>query len=227
MALSPRAVFFDLDDTLYDFTTTSAIAVQTIAERISRDHGIPAEEVRSEYRRIFHRVAAENPTAGCHSRAVRFQIFLEERKLPIRLAPDYNELYWHTLIGRSAPFDGVPEALATLRSRGIYIGLGTNMTAEWQIRKIDHLGIADLFDGIVSSEEAGVEKPAKAFFAYCARKAGVALNECLFIGDNLEADVLGARDAGMDALWFQRDAARRAAHPDIPSFGSYREAPFL
>lgn len=227
MRTPPRAVFFDLDDTLYDFATAARTALWTVSERVSRELGIPAEEVRSEYARLLRRQMAENPTAGCHSRTIRFQLFLEERHLPVRLALDYSECYWTTLVDHAVRFDGVSEALEFLRAHGICVGLGTNMSADWQLRKIVRLGIADLLDVVVTSEEAAAEKPAEAFFAYCARKAGVAPEECLFVGDNLEGDVLGARAAGMDALWFQPDAAQRASHPDIPSFGSYREAPFL
>ena len=58
------------------------------------------------------------------------------------------------------------------------------------------------FDFIVSSEEAGMDKPAPGLFALCAKKAGCRPEECLFVGDSLKRDVRGALDAGMSAAWY-------------------------
>ena len=57
-------------------------------------------------------------------------------------------------------------------------------------------------DFLVSSEEAGAEKPALSFFARCVEKAGFGKKECLFVGDSLRKDVLGALDAGLQAVWY-------------------------
>ena len=218
---APRTVLFDLDDTLYDFATTSKAALEVVSARIVSDLCIPVSETKDAYRRLLHEMMERNPSAGCHSRTIRFQLFLEERRLPLQLAPVYNDVYWNALLDRIVPFEGLPEALDRLRARNIRIGLGTNMTADWQIRKLDRLGIIDRFDFIVSSEEAAVEKPSPDFFRYCAAKAGCAPSDCLFIGDNLVADVGGARAAGMRALWFQPRPEKRAANPDEPFLATY------
>ena len=85
---------------------------------------------------------------------------------------------------------------------GVRIGLGTDMTAYMQYEKLIRLGLMEYMDFIVSSEEAGTDKPGNAFFMLCARKAGCLPGECLFIGDNIVRDYGGAAAAGMQARWF-------------------------
>ena len=76
------------------------------------------------------------------------------------------------------------------------------MTAYMQYEKLIRLGLMEYMDFIVSSEEAGTDKPGNAFFMLCARKAGCLPGECLFIGDNIVRDYGGAAAAGMQARWF-------------------------
>ena len=66
-----------------------------------------------------------------------------------------------------------------------------------------------------------MEKPDFGVFRLCAYKAGCAMEECLFIGDNLRKDVQGALEAGMSALWYQPDAQRAARVPNVKSIPSY------
>jgi beta-phosphoglucomutase-like phosphatase (HAD superfamily) len=56
----------------------------------------------------------------------------------------------------------------------VRVGVGSDMTADWQFRKLERLGLLDRIDFAVTSEEAGVEKPAPGFFALCLEKAGCA-----------------------------------------------------
>ena len=220
----PRAVFFDLDDTLYDYEGVNHDAVRNLGDRVEREIGIPAAEVVESYFRILREQKLQTPsTAGYHNRTIRFQRLLEERHLPLRHAVGLGEAYWDELFKLIHPFDGVPEALDALRARGLTLGICTNMTAIEQLRKVERLGLLDRFDLFVSSEEAGSEKPDPGIFLLTAKKAGCDPGECLFIGDLLKTDINGALGAGMKVLWFQPDPARRAEHPEIPSFASYRD----
>lgn len=79
--------------------------------------------------------------------------------------------------------------------------------------KLETLGLLPFFSFVVSSEEAGVEKPHPGLFALCAEKAGVSPEECLFVGDSLKGDVLGAENAGMRALWYAPEQRQFQQHP--------------
>lgn len=84
---------------------------------------------------------------------------------------------------------------------GLVIGIGTNMTAYVQYLKLEKLGLMPYVDFMVTSEEAGAEKPDRRLFDLCVGKAGCGAEECAFVGDSLRGDALGALEAGMRAFW--------------------------
>ena len=223
-----RCALFDLDGTLYDFAAASAAALDAVSLFVEQTLGIPAAEARDEYRRLLHEQQADSQNSpGGHSRLIRYQRLLEERGLPLRFARPVTETYWNAFVDSVKVFPDAAPALDRLRALGLRIGLGTNMTAYWQFRKLERLGLLDRFDFIVSSEEVGSEKPSPRFFAMCVRKARCPVSECLFVGDDLQLDVFGALDAGLQAAWLQPDAAQRAEHPDVRSIASLIELPSL
>ena len=219
-----RCVLFDLDGTLYDFDTAAAHALAEGSAAAERLLGIPAEQIRADLRRILEEQRSAAPDqAGYHSRLIRFQRILEEHGLPLRFAVPLVNAYWKAFLDAMTPFPDADATLAALRGRGMRIGLGTNMTTYMQFLKLERLGIIDRFDFVVTSEESAAEKPAARFFAYCERKAQCPAAECLFVGDNLQYDVLGAIAAGMQGAWLQPDPAKRAEHPEVRSIATLGE----
>ena len=76
---------------------------------------------------------------------------------------------------------------------------------------------------IVTSEEAGVEKPSSLFFRLCVEKAGCAPEECIFTGDNMRKDVEGACSAGLHSMWYhpprlEKENEGRCGYPVIRSY---------
>jgi putative hydrolase of the HAD superfamily len=219
-----KAVIFDIDDTLYSYKQANKRAMERMKLFIMMELGIPMEEFEQDYHRLMQeqlQICGSN--AGCHSRAIRFQRMMEERGLPLRYGAQLNDLYWEIMMDEMTPAEGAAQLLDGLRERGIRLGVGSDMTADWQIKKLDKLKLLDKLDFIVTSEEAGVEKPELKLFQLCAKKAGCAMEECLFIGDNLKKDVLGALNAGMDAVWVQPEESLRAEHPNVKSVSALKE----
>ena len=114
----------------------------------------------------------------------------------------------------------MPIQMPALRAE---LGIGTNMTLDWQLVKLEKLGLLSYFSFVVSSEEAGVEKPHPGLFALCAEKAGVSPEECLFVGDSLKGDVLGAEKAGMRALWYAPEQSQFQQHPGFSHFSQLKK----
>lgn len=219
-----KAVIFDVDDTLYDFKTAEALGRTTIREYAARECGVDGELFLNTFVDVLHeQMRLHGRSAGCHSRAIRAQITCERLGIPIHHAPAINDLFWNTFIESIRPFDGIPELFREIKARGLKIGICTNMTADWQIKKLIKLGICDYCDFVASSEEADSEKPDKGIFLLCAEKAKCAIDECLLIGDNPVFDAQGALDAGMQARWFAPDPAKRAEHPELQYITSPRE----
>ncbi len=219
-----KAAIFDLDDTLYSFKGVHPRAIGAVAAELERLHGFPREKTLSENSRLFKlQQERTNGQGGCHSRCVRFQILCEEQGFPLSLAPELDELYWSVFLSEIVPFPGVPELLDELRARGVRIGVGTNMTARWQLLKLRRLGLVDRIDFMVSSEEAGADKPDRRLFGLCVEKAGCAPEECVFAGDNPDLDARAADACGLHGVWLAPDESARAAHPELRSVASLGE----
>ena len=217
-----KCVVFDLDDTLYEFTPCHASALGRVREAVRRSGLCPdmAKWETAHANAFRWQFANHGRESSCHNRGIRFQRALEELGLPVGMAADLEALYWNSMLERMVPAPGALALLSRLKSGGVRVGVGTNMTAHWQLRKVVRLGIDKFVDFAVTSEEAGAEKPAPGFFALVVEKAGVPASQCMFVGDNVEHDARGASAAGMRGVWLQPDAAKRAARPDVESVAS-------
>ena len=124
-------------------------------------------------------------------------------------------------------YDDVLPTFAALRARGRRLGLISN----WDARLdgiLDELGLAGRLDCAVISHAAGAQKPDAAIFRRAAELCGLAPGRALHVGDSYEEDVLGARAAGMQALWLRRGGP--AAPPDdagVRTIASLSELPGL
>lgn len=218
-----KSVIFDVDNTLYSYDNAHEHGWRALCayvrENLSMDEQTFGREIQKASAKVKERLDAD--CAALHNRALRFQVLLEENRLPLKHAVAMDELYWDTLIGHSQPEPGILTCLSRLKEAGFVLGIGTDMTVAYQLKKLEALQMLPYFDFLVSSEEANVEKPHGKLFRLCAQKAGVSPEECLFIGDNLKKDVLGSRAAGMQSVWYCPDKARSAAHPEVESISHY------
>ena len=219
-----KTVIFDIDDTLYEFGPAEQTGRKAIRDYAERVIGVDGDAFMACFVEMLRlQIRLHSDAAGSHSRAIRSQLVCEKMGIPLRHAPILNEVFWNSYIASSHPFPGIPELFAKIRESGRKIGICTNMTADWQMKKLVQLGLIDQCDFLVSSEEANAEKPARAIFDLCLEKAGCQASECLFIGDNPVCDIQGALDAGMNALWLAQNPDKRAKHPDLPFVESVAE----
>lgn len=187
-----KALIFDLDNTLYDYDAAHAVAFRGVADYVRQAFGLSPEEFAARHRQADQALQAHTggPCAAIHSRLIRYQLMLEALGQPLVHGPRMAERYWSLFLEAMEPVPGVRESLAEWKAAGYIIGLGTNMTADYQFAKLERLGLLEQFHFLVTSEEAGAEKPEGRLFACCVEKAGCAPEECLFVGDNFEMDVL-------------------------------------
>jgi putative hydrolase of the HAD superfamily len=113
--------------------------------------------------------------------------------------------------------------LEAFRARGLKLALVSNtVSPRWAMEPVlERMGLVDRLDAIVLSSEVGKRKPHPAIFEHALDELGVAPVEALFVGDRLEADVLGASRVGMktvQALWFRADDAPVEIEPDFQAF---------
>lgn len=199
-----RCVIFDIDNTLYSYDEAHAAAFQALTDLASERLGLSGEEFRSLHRRTNQDLKVRmGDVAAVHNRLIRYQNMVEALGKDLSLAVEMNECYWSTLLDAMRPAPGAAETLGGLRERGIRVGVGTDMTARLQFLKLERLGLLEYVNFLVSSEEAGAEKPDVRIFRRCVEKAGVPAGCCLFVGDSLEKDARGAAAAGLRSLWFR------------------------
>lgn len=104
------------------------------------------------------------------------------------------------------PYPETEDVLGRLRARGLKIGLCSNLASPYVSPAMQRLG--HLIDCAVWSCEAGVLKPDPTIFGMAVQGLRLELGSVLMIGDSYAADVLGAREAGLKALWLDRKGAR-------------------
>jgi putative hydrolase of the HAD superfamily len=105
---------------------------------------------------------------------------------------------------RFRAFPDVRPALLTARATGWRVVVASN----WDVSLHDvlaRLRLASLLDGIVTSAQAGARKPAPAVFEQALRIVQVGPEDAIHVGDSLEEDVVGARNAGIEPVFISRD----------------------
>ena len=108
------------------------------------------------------------------------------------------------------------ETLVALRQQGIKLGIVTNGETDFQTLHIVALGLGSLVDAVLISQVEGLRKPDTALFLRAADRLSVGAENCLFVGDNPSADILGAHAAGMQTAWFRHGAAWPENLPPMP-----------
>lgn len=212
-----KAVIFDLDNTLYAYDPLDREAIRRVREYVCKECRITDgrfEEAylygREETKRLLGDVAAS------HNRMLYFQHTLEYlRTYSISMSLHMYDLYWGTFLERMKLRDGVREFLDRMHELEIRVMICTDLTAHIQHRKIEALGIARDLYGLVSSEEAGREKPSREIFELCLKKLQLSAGEVFFMGDSMERDVEGAGNAGMQAVWFDPAMPERGQFADF------------
>lgn len=113
--------------------------------------------------------------------------------------------------------------LESLRARGLKLAIVSNTVSPlWLVEPVlERMGLVERVDAIVLSSEVGKRKPHPAIFERALGELGVDAEEALFVGDQVEADVLGASRLGMrtvQAFWFRSDDAPVEVEPDFQAF---------
>jgi len=212
------AVWFDLDNTLYDHRRAVRAAFADLYRRYDLGRGgLSLEEVLRKFFHINQRLWFKLATAemdGTTLRAERFRLLWEELGVPS--GPDAAALgqdYLNTYLTFNYPAEGAEETLAALRRR-FPLGLLTNGFTDVQRPKIQRLGWDKYFTWVVVAEELGVYKPDVAIFARVAEAAGLPPETILYVGDSPVEDIIPARAAGLLTCWLRREGPEVAAWAD-------------
>jgi putative hydrolase of the HAD superfamily len=204
MSTTITDVFFDLDHTLWDFDKNSEMTFDRIFKK-NYPH-IKTEDFIEKYTpinqacwklyqhdKITHEQLRYNRLRFSFD-ALNVQISDEEID---QIAQDYIEF----LTDNNHLLDGAIEVLDYLKPK-YKLHIITNGFAKVQDKKIGIAALAGYFSTITNSELAGVKKPNSIIFDYAINLAQASKEKSIMIGDCLDADVNGALNAGLDAIFF-------------------------
>lgn len=193
----PDAFLFDTDNTLYPYDPAHAAAQSAVRAKVAKTFSISHDDFDKAFSQARAEVKSRlKQTASSHSRLLYLQRMLEIMGLGSQVlsALDFEQTYWRTFLSNAVLFDGVKELLDDIRLLGIPTAIVTDLTAQIQFRKVVYFGLDHYFDYIVTSEEAGFDKPHEAPFLI-AREKMRPKGDCIWmIGDNPENDIRGGRD---------------------------------
>jgi putative hydrolase of the HAD superfamily len=202
-----KHIFFDLDHTIWDFDKNAEETLHELygTHKLS-DIGLHSAELFIEtYTRNNHRLWAEYHTGKITKdelREARFKkTFTELGVDPNQIPDSFEDEYVKLCPTKTNLFPHAHETLQYLQGK-YTLHLITNGFKESQDLKISNTNIRGYFTHIIISEIIGINKPDKAIFEHALKLAGAQMHESLMIGDSLEADVYGALNFGMDAIYF-------------------------
>ena len=136
------------------------------------------------------------------SRILALQMLFENYKIKMAYmhAYSFENLYWKTLYKFMEPNNSLIEALKTHKNNGIKVCALSDMQMRIQVEKLKKLKLNKVIDFLVTSEEVGIEKPAKKIFKYALRKLSAEPSRTLMIGDNIKKDIEGALAIGINTF---------------------------
>jgi putative hydrolase of the HAD superfamily len=189
-----KSILFDLDGTLLDRDTSIEKFIQAQYDRLATclSH-IPKIDYTTRFVEL-----------DCHGHVWKDRVY---QTLVTEF--DIGGMSWEALLDdyetqfqfHCVPFADLMEMLTTLKQQGYLLGIITNGRGQFQDRAIGGLGICDYFDVVLISEIERVRKPQPEIFHRAMNRLGVSAQASVFVGDNPEADIVGAKNANMRTIW--------------------------
>ena len=214
-----KHIFFDLDHTLWDFKKNSSLTFKFLLEKYNISIGLNRFlEIYMPINFSLWKLYRDEKISKEYLRHNRLKSAFEKLDLDISaetidmMADDYvTHLPDHNFLVK-----GTLPVLDYLTTK-YELHIITNGFTEVQKKKISNSNLDKYFSCIIDSETVGVKKPNAKVFEYALKLAGATQSESLMIGDNLEADVIGALDAGFSAIHFNNNNEPTHSHCRIIS----------
>jgi len=202
-----KHLFFDLDHTIWDFdkNATETLHELYIFHKL-KELGVSSPEefiaLYTENNQLLWAQYHLGKITKEKLRAERFsKTFLELGVDPNTVPPDFEEDYVRLSPTKTNLFEGSEKVLSYLQEK-YTLHIISNGFKETTLTKMAGCNLNPYFANVIISEDVGVNKPDKAIFEYALNKAGAAKEESIMIGDSIEADIRGAQDFGIKAIFF-------------------------
>lgn len=212
--LSPKHIFFDLDHTLWDFEKNSAATFELLFDKFNISLDL------NEFLKIYvptnlkyWKFYRQGKIAKEELRYRRLGDVFNycDYKVSDRFIKEMADGYIKYLSSFTHVFDYTKELLNYLVLK-YPLHILTNGFAEIQSKKLKGAGLDSYFQSVVNAEDVGYKKPDPRIFEFALQKANASATESLMIGDDVEADILGAKNCGLNALHFDIERVHNHNH---------------
>lgn len=201
-----KMIYFDLDHTLWDFEKNSRVCLGILYNRYLLNSTMDKNTFIDVYEKnndILWEMYRKKEIEVSKLKLKRFENTLKELNYSYEdtLIKTLNEAYINLLAEQDKTFDGTHEVLRYLKSK-YEIGIITNGFKEIQFKKLKSANLETFFKIVITSDSIGIPKPDKRIFDYAAKVSEFKHNEILYIGDDLQTDVIASKKAGFESIWF-------------------------
>lgn len=187
-----KAALFDLDNTLIDFMKMKRMSCEAAIEAMI-DSGLSLDK-RTAYKKLFDLYDIH----GIEHQKI-FQKFLKKTtgKVDYKILSNGITAYRRTQAGVLEPYPHVRSTLLKLKEKGLKLGIVSDAPKLKAWLRLSEMNLTDFFDVVVTSEDTGKLKPHKMPFEVAIEELKIPAEEILFVGDNPERDIKGAKQLGM------------------------------
>lgn len=204
-----HTIFIDLDNTIWDFETNSINSLSHCFDTFAYNKFFP--DFNTFYQ-IYHQHNDMLWSLYREAKITKQELNRDRFLFPLQsvgvkneaLAKAFGKNYLNTLSIQSNLIDGAYDLLSYLKAKGYRLFIVSNGFEEVQAKKMTSANITDFFDGIILSDFVGYNKPHKKIFEYALQKANAQKEQTIMLGDDWEADIVGAKNFGIDQLFFNR-----------------------
>jgi putative hydrolase of the HAD superfamily len=222
-----KHIFFDLDDTLWDFERNSGEVLKELYE----EHGL-AGRLNTDFNTFQNAYRELNLSLWTryYKREID-KVFLRNNRFQLVFCQYGYDDYAHSLRiseeyllrapKRQYLKEGCIDLLQYLKGR-YQLHIITNGFTEVQNIKIDTCGLRSFFKHIIISEEHGLVKPEEKIFRLGESLASAKPEDCVMIGDNFDSDITGGLNAGWDVVYFNRSDRKEFEGRRIASLGELK-----
>ncbi len=202
-----KHLFFDLDNTLYDFNTNAYIAMKEAFKEIGLFEILPSfDDFFSNYELINEELWSlyrEKNISKDNLRIERFKKSLEIYNIRPEIPyTEIDDLYLKIMSTQTNLFPETKEILEELKKRNYKLHIITNGFREVQKDKIINTGLSQFISNVFISEEIKSPKPSREIFEWSVKSSNAKKKESLMIGDSWESDIIGAKKFGIDQVFF-------------------------
>lgn len=201
-----KAIIFDLDQTLLDRIGSLK---RFLNWQINFFQLVPNAQKQQFIQRFI-----ELDANGSVWKDVVYQQLIIEFKITQFSVAFLLDLYLHDFNRFCLAFEGVEHSIQQLYQDGYQLALVSNGKTPFQEHNFKALGLNEYFSTIIVSEAVGIRKPETAIFNLASQRLGVQPEQCIFIGDHEQADILGAKRAKMKTIFFNEDININSNHAD-------------